>query len=220
MLYCDKCNISIRTQHEYCPLCHGGLRGELKASDLVYPNVNPKRARTSFLSIVTFICVSIIVIVYILNKIFTPQSYWGNYVIGATICLWGTTAIGIYKKRNILKNAMWQILLLSLGMIIWDIKTGWNKWSLNIAIPILVVVTLLFCIIIILIKKLPYSEYMIYLFINIFLGLIPFVLLKIKFVTLVAPSIICSGISIIVLAALIIFKGKVFIQELQKSFNM
>lgn len=54
---------------------------------------------------------------------------------GGTLTAWILTTVGYKKRRNLLKNALWQLILISAGLIIWDFATGWRGWSLDIALP-------------------------------------------------------------------------------------
>ncbi len=38
--------------------------------------------------------------------------------------MWLAFATGYLKRYNLLKNAMWQLLIVSIGSILWDIFTG------------------------------------------------------------------------------------------------
>ena len=49
--------------------------------------------------------------------------------------MWLTMAVGYVKRFNLLKNAAWQLLIMSGICVLWDLGTGWRGWSVNIGIP-------------------------------------------------------------------------------------
>ncbi len=40
-----------------------------------------------------------------------------------------------FKRYNLLKNAMWQLIIVTVGCIIWDWLTGWHGWSIDFVLP-------------------------------------------------------------------------------------
>ena len=50
--------------------------------------------------------------------------------------MWLAFVTGYLKRYNLLKNAMWQLLIVSIGSILWDIFTGWHRWSVDLVLPL------------------------------------------------------------------------------------
>ena len=40
--------------------------------------------------------------------------------------MWLALAVGFFKRYNLLKNAMWQLIIVTVGCIIWDWLTRWH----------------------------------------------------------------------------------------------
>lgn len=221
MLHCEKCKIEIRTDHRCCPLCHGGLSGTVRKEDAIFPDIPQKKERQiSFLSMLTFCCVLAFIFSYVVNHIVTPGNKWFLYVTGGAIFVWIVIALGKSKSRNLLKNTIWQMFIIGAGMGICDIFIGWKGWSIDFGIPILIGVSMIFNWVLTLVKKLPASEYMIYLLMNGILGLLPLLLIWTHVVKVILPSMVCSGLAMILLAGLIIFKWEQVIDELVKKFHI
>ena len=221
MLYCDKCKLSIRTDHKCCPLCHGGIRGIANEDDAIFPDLPAiKRHHVSFFSMLTFCCVLAVIFSFIVNNLVTSNNKWFLYVIGGVCLVWIVLVWGKSKSRNLLKNAIWQTIIIGAGIGICDVFIGWKGWSLDWALPILIGITTVFNIFITLLKKLPPSEYLIYLLLNGIFGMLPLLLVQLHVVKFTIPSIACSGLAMVLLAALIIFKWNQLIHELEKKFHM
>lgn len=167
----------------------------------------------------TFVCIAAIVSCFIINYIFTPRLYWSVFVAGGALSMWFTLAVGFFKRHNLLKNGIWQMVIIPTVCIIWDFCTGWHGWSLDFVMPCVYLAIQISMIIITKIQRLPVEEYMIYYIMAGILGLLPAFLLLFR-VSVFAPlSVICSGISFLFLIALLIFKGKDFFVELYKKLH-
>ena len=67
------------------------------------------------------------------------MTWWAELVL---VCRSGlcrvhgqSLSVAYTKRRNILKNEMWQLLLVTVLSIIWDHLTGWRGWSLDFIFP-------------------------------------------------------------------------------------
>ena len=49
--------------------------------------------------------------------------------------MWLALAVGFFKRYNLLKNAMWQLIIVTVGCLIWDWLTGWHGWSIDFVLP-------------------------------------------------------------------------------------
>lgn len=173
-----------------------------------------------FLQWFTFSCLVIAVICGMLNGILTPQVHWSLFVLGGTFCTWSVVMIAYFKRRNLLKNGMWQLLIVTGVCMIWDLATGWKGWSVNYVLPLLSLVVLLSMAVLAKLRKLVLAEYLFYLVMASTYGMIPMLLLLTGVSFVRYPSVICSGISFLFLAALIIFRHKELSQELHKKFHI
>lgn len=43
--------------------------------------------------------------------------------------------LDFFKRYNLLKNAMWQLIIVTVGCIIWDWLTRWHGWSIDFVLP-------------------------------------------------------------------------------------
>ena len=115
---------------------------------------------------------------------------------------------------------MWQLVIVSAGSLLWDVFTGWQGWSVDYVIPLAMLVNMLSMVIISAAGKMEVSEYLFYLIQAGACGLIPFVLLAAGAASVPYPSVICSGVSLLFLLGLVLFKWKDFTREMQKKFRV
>lgn len=179
-----------------------------------------RRAKTAF-QWFTFICIAITVILAGVNQFFMPQKHWSLISSGAMLSLWIFMMVGFLKRHNLLKDAMWEMTFVGTGCIIWDLCMGWRGWSVNYVCPIFAVIILVTMLMIIRVQRLLDKEYIIYLLMASTCGVvIPFFLILLNIVTVKGPSVICMIASILCISALIIFKKRNLVQELNKKFHV
>ena len=112
------------------------------------------------------------------------------------------------------------MIIVTVGSILWDVFTGWKGWSVDYVVPLAALVNLLSMVIISAAGRLELSEYLFYLVQAGVFGLLPFVLLAAGAASVPYPSVICSGVSLLLLTGLIIFKGKELVGEAKKKFRV
>ena len=103
---------------------------------------------------------------------------------------------------------------------IWDHFTGWRGWSVDFVLPFGALAVQCSMVVIAKVNRLEREEYLFYLVQSAGAGCIPLLLLWLNLVHYTQPSVVCSGISILMLAALFIFRKKDTLREFRKKLRM
>lgn len=199
---------------------------ELGASVKVAEPDFPEDARPNYegkkvLQIFTFCCIAAIVISMMTDIIISPGVHWSVFVAAGCVTMWLTMAVGYVKRFNLLKNAAWQLLIMSGICVLWDLGTGWRGWSVNIGIPDICLLIQVVMLIISRIRSLSPREYMIYyVMAAVYSMILPLILLVTGVIHNRTPSVICIGCSFLLLIGLILFKRKEFKEEMHKKFHV
>lgn len=199
---------------------------ELGASVKVAEPDFPEDARPNYegkkvLQIFTFCCIAAIVISMMTDIIISPGVHWSVFVAAGCVTMWLTMAVGYVKRFNLLKNAAWQLLIMSGICVLWDLGTGWRGWSVNIGIPDICLLIQVVMLIISRIRSLSPREYMIYyVMAAVYSMILPLILLVTGVIHYRTPSVICIGCSFLLLIGLILFKRKGFKEEMHKKFHV
>lgn len=199
---------------------------ELGASVKVAEPDFPEDARPNYegkkvLQIFTFCCIAAIVISMMTDIIISPGVHWSVFVAAGCSTMWLTMAVGYVKRFNLLKNAAWQLLIMSGICVLWDLGTGWRGWSVNIGIPDICLLIQVVMLIISRIRSLSPREYMIYyVMAAVYSMILPLILLVTGVIHYRTPSVICIGCSFLLLIGLILFKRKEFKEEMHKKFHV
>lgn len=199
---------------------------ELGASVKVAEPDFPEDARPNYegkkvLQIFTFCCIAASVISMMTDIIISPGVHWSVFVAAGCVTMWLTMAVGYVKRFNLLKNAAWQLLIMSGICVLWDLGTGWRGWSVNIGIPDICLLIQVVMLIISRIRSLSPREYMIYyVMAAVYSMILPLILLVTGVIHYRTPSVICIGCSFLLLIGLILFKRKEFKEEMHKKFHV
>lgn len=195
---------------------------ESKEVEPSYPQSDtPKLGGIKIFRLFTFLCIVAAVIVAATNVIFTPDSLWSLIAIGGIVSSFCTISIGYYKRNNLMKNAMWQLILITCGCVVWDALMGWNGWSIDYVFPAVGVATLVTMLVMAKIQEHSAKEYMIYLVMaSMYSFMIPFILLLTGAIQVVYPSVISVGIGFLMIIGLMIFRWKAFKEEIAKKFHV
>ena len=168
----------------------------------------------------SFLCLAVAVICGMINIMTAGTLNWSWFAGAGCVCAWLVVMVAYSKRRNILKNEIWQLLLIYVIAILWDRFTGWRGWSVDFILPFGVLSVQFSVPVIARVNRLKREEYLFYLVQACIAGLIPMILAWTGVVKFVYPSVICAGISILTLAALFIFCKKDTLREFHKKLRM
>ena len=223
-MWCEKCNVQVAPGPNHCPLCQGDLAGGAAtgaAGEPVFPAVpllvRPHRRLIQLLGFISFVAATVCVIV---NLSVPGYGWWSLFVVAGLVSFWISFSTLLRNLGNLHKTLIWQVVLLSSMAFIWDFFTGFGRWSIDFVMPILTTLALLAMSLISKIRRLRVTDYMVYVFIDCFIGILCLVFLIFGLLHVVIPSAICAGASIISLGALLIFEGKPMLAEIRRRMHL
>ncbi len=187
---------------------------------MLYPKmINVKSSRKT---VKIFIAVSVLVsiLLYIINKLTSPNSHWAALSIACIIYIWVTVLYAINKNVNIAAHVLLQTVAISTLLVYIDYILGFEKWSLNIAIPIIIMTANIIMLILTIISRKKYIRYAIFQLILCIISLTPVILISERLVEDKTLGIISVGISVVnFVLCLILCKGAIK-EELKRKFHM
>lgn len=221
MKTCEKCAVSVSGSFEKCPLCQNKLKGETQSEYEIFPFIPLVTHKHSLLFRLLMLGSAAVVIVSFAINWMLPQSgFWSLFVVAGVACVWISLLIALRKRHNILKNLSYQVTIISILAILWDIFTGWHGWSVDYVIPIAFVSVMTATSVLARILKMPTEVYMVYSILLILYGIIPAIFVLSGLSVIVYPSLICVAGSLLSLAALTIFEGRNMVEELKRRLHL
>jgi hypothetical protein len=216
MKYCEYCKVYTREDRENCPLCENKLENINEEHEQIFPKIPSIYKRNLALKIMGFISIALIVLSFAIYFLFPANINWPILVLFGLLSVWLDLFFLIRKKTHLPKKIVWQVFIITVICIFWDVYTGFNGWSIEFVFPIICILAMLVMYILALVLKLSINDYITYILIDTFFGIIPIIFIALDLVEIIFPSIISVTVSIISLAAIFIFEGKNIIYELKK----
>ena len=197
-----------------------GIHSEKVEPDFPEPDV-PGELEMKVYKGFCLLCLAAVILMFDLHWNYRPEVPWTLFSAGGIASMWLASTIGFFKRHNLLKNTMWQLVLVTVGCIIWDVLTGWHGWSVDFVLPILSIGVLCSMMVISYIQKYPLRDCMIYLVMAAGYGfLLPLILVLTGAVTLKLPSLLGAGFCLLFVAGLVLFKGREFKEEMGKNLHI
>jgi len=220
MRYCEKCGVQVMGTLRSCPLCQGPLSGDPEPEGDVYPNI-PLSRRLNALPRLLLLTAAAAAAACGAVLLCAPQYSWLALSILAGLgsgCL--TVGIAVKKRKKPFNAVFWQICVLSLLAAAWDYGTGFKGWSLDFVLPILYACTMLAMAVAARLLRLQAQDYLVYLMMDILLGLLPLIFLLCGMLRAAYPAAVCIAVSLVLLAALVLFEGPALKDELRRRLHL
>ncbi|WP_010096418.1 DUF6320 domain-containing protein [Ornithinibacillus scapharcae] len=222
MNYCHNCGVLI--EHVTCPLCH---RKVANPTDTIKDNLYPeyremaiKKGYSFIRRIVTFISIVIISTCLLINFLVSPNHLWALYIVGAVIYLYVSINHTVYSFAHTGSKIVGQVISFSIMVILIDITSGFQRWSVNFVIPFLIITATLLITIIILFKRMRWQEYVGFILAMIVMGFLPIGLYISGIATTLWACAITSLYALLTLIGMLTFSNKTFKEEFVRRFHI
>ncbi len=220
MRHCEKCGVDVIGSAPLCPLCQTPLTGGAAEED-VYPHIPPTgKPHRLLLRLLALGSVTAAVLCAVVLLCWPRYSVVALSVMAGLASGWLAGGLAVKKRGKPLKAVFWQVCVLSALALAWDYGTGWRGWSLDFVLPLQYICTKLAMAVIARVIRLEPTHYLLYLVLNILLGLAPLALLLAGALGVVYPAAACAAVSVIVLATLILFRGPALKGELLRRLHL
>ena len=140
---------------------------------MIYPKKISSKKIDVFLKIFSAVIVLISAILVLINLLTTPNIYWSELCIFGFIYIYLTVRYSITRTRNIANHVMIQTIFLAMLVYSIDYLIGYSGWSMNIALPILIIIANIAMFIITIVNYKDYGKYAISQLIIVLLSLLP-----------------------------------------------
>jgi len=76
----------------------------------------------------TFLCIVLAVVCNLIDYLVDGHMGWAWFVTAGAFCTWLMVSVAYVKRRNLLKNEMWQLVIVTVAGVLWDVFTGAGPW--------------------------------------------------------------------------------------------
>lgn len=187
---------------------------------MLYPRkISAKKGRKVFqYLLIASVLVAILLIV--VNKITRPDLHWAAIVIADIIYVWVVVIYALCHHKNIAEHVLLQVLAISIFLVYIDYVLGFKKWSLQLAIPIVIIAANIIMAILTITSYKKYIRYVIY---ELILGIIswtPIIFMYSHLVVNKTMGIVAVGISGINLILSFILCWRVIKESIKRTFHL
>lgn len=222
MKYCNHCHVYMRGEDSRCVLCGNPLAGDgmVNENENIFPQIPPFYERNLAMRIMVFISFTAVIASFAIRIMFPTGINWPIFVVFGLLSMWLSLTTILRKRQDIPKTIMWQVTIVSLLSVFWDWALGWRGWSLEYVVPIICIAAMCLMYLTARIMKLSTRDYLLYALLDCMFGIIPILFIILDLVSKPYTSIICVAISIIFLAAILIFQGYNIRNEMGKKMHL
>lgn len=129
---------------------------------MIYPQKLSSKKGEIVLTILLGTSVLLGIILVIINKLTTPNIHWAALANCGIIYIWITVIYSIKKGTNIAGHVLIQTIAISAVALYIDDRIGFRGWSMNIAIPIILITANATMLILTIVTRKNYIKYAIY----------------------------------------------------------
>lgn len=220
MSRCRQCNVSIKDETHVCPLCHYVLEqgGETHNA---YPNV---RFRTRRLMLAGRIYLFVFLLVGVLTTAVNIHEFEGEWWCGIVIA--SMAYLYLILRFAVIDDAGYRakIVVLTIGgillVVLIDILTGYDGWSVNYVIPGSILLVDAGIIFLMLYNLRNWQSYLMFQIGMILCSLIPLLLWRIGVITEPLLSLIACGASVFLFLGSLIIGDRRARVELKRRFHV
>ena len=164
---------------------------------MIYPKKLSSKKKDLIFKIFLISSIILGLLLTLINKLTIPEIPWAALSNAGIVYMWVTVFYSIKKNINIAGHVLVQTIAISLLTVFIDYKLGFGKWSINIAVPIIIMIANVTMLILTIVSHKKYIKYAIYQLIIVLFSMIPIILLRENILENKVLSIVASSISVL-----------------------
>lgn len=187
---------------------------------MIYPEKIKAKKSDKIIKILLSLSIGMALILVVINKLTTPSIPWAALVNAGILYSWVVVMYSIKKNINIAGHVLLQTIALSLLTFYIDYKLGMKGWSINIAIPIMIMIANVTMLVLTIISYKKYIKYAIYQLMIVFFSMLPIVFMTEHMVQDKTLSMIASGVSVLNFVLCLVLCARDVKEEIVRKFHM
>lgn len=187
---------------------------------MIYPEKIKAKKSDKIIKSLLVLSVGIAIILLIINKLTTPQMPWAALANAGILYAWIVVIYSIKKNVNIAGHVLLQMIAISMLTVYIDYKLGNKGWSINIAIPIIIIIANGTMLILTIVSYKKYIKYAIYQLVIVLFSMIPVILITEHIIQNKVVSMVASGVSILNFLICLILSAKDIREAIIRKFHM
>lgn len=187
---------------------------------MLYPQKMNSNKTNFIVKMLGIISIVIGLLLILINKIVSPNIHWAALCNAGIIYIWITTMYSLNKNVNIAGHVLLQTIAISIFILYIDYKLGFRAWSIDIAIPIVIIISNISMLILTIISHKKYFKYALNQLGIVLFSMLPLYGMIENVVQNKILSIIAIGVSVINLIVCFILCSKELKEAIIRNFHM
>ena len=187
---------------------------------MIYPQKLSSKKGDKLINIFLISSVIVAFSLVFINRLTSPSIPWSALANSGIIYIWITVMYTIRKGTNIAGHVLIQTIAISAVILYIDQRLGFKGWSVNIAIPIILIIANITMLIVTIVSYKKYIKYAIYQLIIVLISIISLILISKNMIEVRILNLIAIGVSIINLIISLILNFKDLKDVIIRKFHM
>ncbi len=187
---------------------------------MIYPQKLNSKKGNLIVRLGVIISLVVAILLLIINYFYKPQLPWASIANVGIIYIWVVAFYTVRKNINIAGHVLLQTIALSAVTVFIDYQLGFKAWSIDIIIPILIIIANITMLVLTIVSRKNFIKYAMYqLAISLF-SILPIILIMENIMHNKTIAIIATAISILNLALSLILCTKDLKETIIRKFHM
>lgn len=187
---------------------------------MIYPKKINANKSEILIKILLLSSIAIAILLWIINVLTSRKVPFAAIVNSGIVYAWITTIYSIRKNTNIAGHVLIQTIAIAILTIFIDYKLGYNGWSVEIAIPIIIIIANITMLVLTIISYKKYIKYAIYQLIIVLFSMLPILFVQENMINKPVLSIVSSSISIINFIICLLLTAKDVKEAIIRKFHI
>lgn len=187
---------------------------------MIYPQKLNSKKSNLIVKIGASISILVAILLIVINKLTSPHIPWAALANGGIVYLWIVLYYSIHKNINIAGHVLLHTVAISILTVYIDYELGFRGWSIDLAMPILIIISNITMLILTMVSYKKFIKYAIYQLIIVLFSMLPVLLITENMVQNKTLSMIASGISIFNLIISLILCTRDVKEAVIRKFHM
>lgn len=187
---------------------------------MIYPQKIKAKKSDKIIKILIGVSIGIAFILVAINQLTTPNIPWAALVNAGILYTWVTVIYSIKRNINIAGHVLLQLIALSILTVYIDYKLGMKGWSINMAIPIMIMIANMTMLILTIVSHKKYMKYAIYQLLIVLFSMLPVVLVTEHIVQDKTLSILATSGSVLNFVLCLLLCAKDVKETIIRKFHM
>ena len=187
---------------------------------MIYPKMLDSRKTDSIIKIGICVTVFVAILLVIINRIITPEFHWAAIVNSGIVYVWVTVIYSINRNRNMAGHVLLQLVAIATLITYIDYLLGFKGWSINIGIPILIMIANITMLVLTIVSYKKYVQYAICQLIICAFSMLPIFFITEHMVNDKTLSIVATSISVINFLITLCLSAKDVKEAIVRNFHI